>query len=782
VTEDRKKEGKYYIHNITSINTEYFPVFVAFLDAIFRYHHKLPKPAGEEYFLKTPPQTDLDERAAGQSQLPTAQMPAQATQSMSMQSSVAPQSQLAATTRPGGAPVMGNPMMATQMKPGMMNPQMNSQMMGNPMMATQMKMNPQMMGMNSQMMGMNPQMMSMNPQMMSMNPQMMSMMQQNPQMMSMMQNPQMMTMLQQNPQMMQTMLLQQQQMMMNMNPQLRNQLMATQMPGNTPLGQTQMKPPDVMAPAPAQPQSPTTTIPPSFTPPTAGQQQIQQEKRMSTHLTPDEEEEEFVLKNKPKQEKKMEPFHLDVMKITDDDEATTEVVEKAQVCEWTRCPVRLIPLSKQNEEVAESLLASHSGKDIIDFGESFMRDYPEAGYNLDFGYTGQQVPVEQELKQKIILVTNESQKFSFKICKRRHLKYRFNAEPLEGTLGRGQPAIEIQLTLKMGCTTSVQLEVPILFWHGGSKDYDKAVETGLAEGKVFVTYLRGKMQSQLSTRLDIEEVLLYKPAIGNGAFGTVYKGRYRGLDVACKLLKDQDNLTTDMFNDFRSEVRMFELFRHPCIVNFIGAVFFPGSLALVTELCQYGALPSAMKRYGPKVWTPQMKIKAMYDCARAMDFLHQSSIIHRDLKPDNLLCTSLEVHSPAVCKLSDFGTTKGSNSMMAEMKMTKGIGTPLFMAPEMMRGTQGYTTKADVYSFGIMMASVTDDGKEPYEGDPRIQSSWQFTNLVIQGLRPNVQKESEMPAAFINLMKRCWADSPDVRPCFTQIVSELEAMLSTDEE
>jgi len=340
-------------------------------------------------------------------------------------------------------------------------------------------------------------------------------------------------------------------------------------------------------------------------------------------------------------------------------------------------------------------------------------------------------------------------------------------------------AVGIDLTLKMGCTTSVELQIPVLFWHGTLKDYDRVYSGG--DKTAFVGYLRGKIQGQLSTRLDIEEVLLFKPPIGSGAFGTVYKGRYRGLDVACKLLKDQDDLTQEMFDDFRGEVRMFETLRHPCIVNFVGAVFFPGSLALVTELCQYGSLPSAMKKHGPKVWNTQMKIKAMFDCARAMDFLHQSSIIHRDLKPDNLLATSLEVHSPAVCKLSDFGTTKGANSMMRDMKMTKGIGTPLYMAPEMMRGTEGYTTKADVYSFGIMIASVIDDGKEPYEGDSRIQSSWQFTNLVIQGLRPKVQKEAEMPPQFINLMMRCWDNSPAVRPSFDQIVVELESMLSDDE-
>jgi len=177
-----------------------------------------------------------------------------------------------------------------------------------------------------------------------------------------------------------------------------------------------------------------------------------------------------------------------------------------------------------------------------------------------------------------------------------------------------------------------------------------------------------------------------------------------------------------------------------------------------------------------------MKIKAMYDCACAMDFLHQSSIIHRDLKPDNLLVTSL-VRTEIVCKLSDFGTTKGvSGDMMGEMNQTKGIGTPFFMAPEVMRGTGVYTTKADVYSFGILMASVIDDGEEPYKGDTRFKSSWEFTNKVItQGLRPIVKNASCMPPALIQLMYRCWDNNPNIRPAFNEIMELLQPMLPEDD-
>jgi len=803
VTENKKKKGQFYIHNITSIPAHQFASVAAMLDAVFRLHHQLPRPTG--YELVSPPQVDAEEvQATGQGGVvqSTTQSMAASTQS-TLQSTVP-------GVKPGMSSVAAPP-----------NPAIASQ---NPAMTQSAAMMPQ----NSQAMPQNPQMqmMQMIQQMQQMiqNPLLLPQILQNPVMMQqIMQNPMMLqTLMQQltlnpmlrqqlmmqNPMLMQQLMMmsqtQQQQMMMMQNTQLRKQLMTTQVPSsaantnepNQPnlaatvqspmqgFNQTQMQPPSQLQPPTQlqqtqfQHQQPSGVVAPSMP---QHQQQIVQNPEPSKTGSPTkqeraatEDDEFFAKKNEPK---RYAPFKLTALNMSIHDEWSKRL-PSIPTFEWKESPIRLIALGPENEVRAEEVLNTMGGKSVIEFTESMKDPSVVTDYNLTFGYPGAQVPVEQELKQKVILATPEAQKFCFRVIKRKYPKYRFNAEPLEGTIGK-QGGVELLLQLKMLCTTSVELEIPIVFWQGTLKDFDKMMGPERPPDKqVFVSYFRGKIQSQLSTRLDIEEVLLYKPAIGNGAFGTVYKGRYRGLDVACKLLKDQDDLTQEMFDDFRSEVQMFETLRHPCIVNFVGAVFFPGSLALVTELCQYGSLPSAMQKYGPKIWNTQMKIKALFDCARAMDFLHQSSIIHRDLKPDNLLATSLEVHSPAVCKLSDFGTTKGANSMMRDMKMTKGIGTPLYMAPEMMRGTEGYTTKADIYSFGIMMASIIDDGKEPYEGDTRIESSWQFTNQVIGGLRPNVANQANMPPELVALMMRCWDASPAARPSFDQIVVELEAMLA----
>ena len=168
-----------------------------------------------------------------------------------------------------------------------------------------------------------------------------------------------------------------------------------------------------------------------------------------------------------------------------------------------------------------------------------------------------------------------------------------------------------------------------------------------------------------------------------------------------------------------------------------------------------------------------MKIKALYDCARAMDFLHRSSIIHRDLKPDNLLVVSLDFNSPVVCKLSDFGTTKGTNAMVQNMSQTKAQGTGFYTAPEIMDGKVDYTNKVDVYSFGIMIASVVDNCLPPYHNIPEARNQLKFYPLLMKGMRPIVSNIGDMPLKLKTLMEHCWDSDPDKRPSFERILLRL---------
>jgi len=448
----------------------------------------------------------------------------------------------------------------------------------------------------------------------------------------------------------------------------------------------------------------------------------------------------------------------------------SDVLETLERKTWEESPIRM-----RSVEV-KSMEDNMFGFDQDDEDEEEEEKESDV---LVFGTVGSQVPVNTKIKAKIrFTLVGGEEMTSFKIILRKNLKYGLKAVPSEGTLEPGE-SIDIKLSLFMLCTTSLVLNVPVIFCHGEQSEIDKIAEGEEPNDDTFVCFLESKVQSRSSTRLDLEDIERCTDCLGAGSYGIVYAAKYHGQDVAYKELKNQELMLQNKsryFSLFKREVEMLEALHHPCIVTFIGAVFVPNHFALVTELCKFGALDSSISKLGPSVWTPVMKIKALLNCADAMNFLHQSSVMHRDLKPENMLVVSLEQASPVVCKLSDFGTTKGVN-MLATLLVTSGCGTPIYMAPEILENQPKYTNKVDVYSFGIMIASIIDDGKTPYL-DMGINQCLLTSKIAQEGLRPVVHKEAEMPPALIELMHSCWAHDPNLRPTFQQVSEQLQNILN----
>ncbi|ELP92412.1 protein serine/threonine kinase, putative [Entamoeba invadens IP1] len=123
---------------------------------------------------------------------------------------------------------------------------------------------------------------------------------------------------------------------------------------------------------------------------------------------------------------------------------------------------------------------------------------------------------------------------------------------------------------------------------------------------------------------------------------------------------------------------------------------------MVTEFAQYGSLQDSMKHKTTEEVNNPMRIKLMYDAAKKLEYLHNNGILHRDIKPDNFLVFSLESEIDVNAKLTDFGSSRNVNMMMTNMTFTKGIGTPTYMVPEVLK-QEKYKKSADIYSFAITM-------------------------------------------------------------------------------
>jgi len=263
-------------------------------------------------------------------------------------------------------------------------------------------------------------------------------------------------------------------------------------------------------------------------------------------------------------------------------------------------------------------------------------------------------------------------------------------------------------------------------------------------------------------------------AIGQGGFGRVFMGTYRGRQVAIKEMLEQELMNDDDWATFKKEVEILETFHHELIVEFIGAILIPGRLSIVMEYCPYGSLQNAMKKYPNEFDDFRLKMKCLLDASSVMEFLHSCNYVHRDLKTDNFLVVSLDPTLP-VLKLTDFGTTRTLRKTRVELNMTKGVGTRAFMAPEILKGSQTYDFSVDVFSFSVVIYCVLTK-KLPYEDDTSFKNDWDFSNAIIAGKRP-VIPDSCHPE-LRKLADKCWSGNPSRRPSFHEIHSTLEKILA----
>eukprot|EP00051_Salpingoeca_urceolata_P012696 m.157150 g.157150 ORF g.157150 m.157150 type:complete len:998 (-) comp17576_c0_seq1:7-3000(-) len=321
-----------------------------------------------------------------------------------------------------------------------------------------------------------------------------------------------------------------------------------------------------------------------------------------------------------------------------------------------------------------------------------------------------------------------------------------------------------------------------------------------------------------------------------GAFGEVWLGNWDGLDVAVKRLRTSWlELDPDVAKDFEREVdQLGKCGRHMNVVRFFGAGCMDGVPFLVTEFMALGSLSSFLRGSGGGFGggggggvghnaggvghggaghsqnsadhTKQgrssalgwdVKLRLCQDVQAGMHYLHTLGRIHRDLKTANVLLSA-----SMRAKVADFGSMKdvvfgrgggkplpAANGVMTMadpgMTMTVGIGTPMYMAPEVMRG-DAYDAAADVWSFAVVLWEVgacvrPDLAVVAAADDDTLRGPGPFLvkleRALVRGLRLPMQPT--FPPAFSTLIQRCWELVPAARPSFGEI-GELLAQISID--
>ncbi|ELP89093.1 serine/threonine protein kinase HT1, putative [Entamoeba invadens IP1] len=221
---------------------------------------------------------------------------------------------------------------------------------------------------------------------------------------------------------------------------------------------------------------------------------------------------------------------------------------------------------------------------------------------------------------------------------------------------------------------------------------------------------------------------------------------------------------------------MLDKFRCEYIVHFYGAVFIPSNICMVTEFAQFGSLKDLMKHKKSDDIDIKIRVKLTIDGARGILYLHENGILQRDIKPDNILVISLDLNEKVNAKLTDFGSARNVNLLMTNMTFTKGIGTPVYMAPEVLK-QEKYTKSVDIFSFGITLFEVF--GWEDAYKNSKFKFPWKIAEFVVSGKRlkkPKTSTNRVISNEEYNLICECWRQKREERLVIEDVINRLQQL------
>jgi hypothetical protein len=184
--------------------------------------------------------------------------------------------------------------------------------------------------------------------------------------------------------------------------------------------------------------------------------------------------------------------------------------------------------------------------------------------------------------------------------------------------------------------------------------------------------------------------------LGRGAMGVVYKGRDVVLDrdVAIKLIGDEVKSNPQALDMFFQEAKAMAALNHPNLVTVYDQGQDGSETYLVMELIDGQTLESLLQERGGALPVPEA-LHVAEQMAAGLAYAHGRRILHRDIKPANIFLTK-----DGVVKIGDFGLARAVRQ--ARLTQTKVCGTPLYMSPEQIRGTD-VDFRADLYSVGCTL-------------------------------------------------------------------------------
>ncbi|XP_072262964.1 tyrosine-protein kinase Tec [Pyxicephalus adspersus] len=257
--------------------------------------------------------------------------------------------------------------------------------------------------------------------------------------------------------------------------------------------------------------------------------------------------------------------------------------------------------------------------------------------------------------------------------------------------------------------------------------------------------------------------LTFMKELGSGLFGVVRLGKWRAqYKVAIKAIREGAMSE----EDFIEEAKVMMKLTHPKLVQLYGVCTEKRPIYIVTEFMEYGCLLNYLRQRQGQ-FNADILLSMCQDVCDGMKYLELNNFIHRDLAARNCLVNDL-----GVVKVSDFGMTR----YVLDNQYTSSCGAkfPVKWSPPEVFNYSKFSSKSDVWSFGVLMWEVFTEGKMPFES----YSNVEVVEMVTRGER--LYRPRLATNRIYTIMMACWHEKPEGRPRFNDLLLGIGQILEGD--
>jgi len=261
--------------------------------------------------------------------------------------------------------------------------------------------------------------------------------------------------------------------------------------------------------------------------------------------------------------------------------------------------------------------------------------------------------------------------------------------------------------------------------------------------------------NELISKEDPNVIYKNKKKIGEGAAGEVYLANDSRTNnkVAIKIMP----LNNQNMKLLVTEIGIMKTSEHPNIVSYYDSYLVGEHIWVVMEYMGSGCLTEVLEQFDYVQMNESQIALVCSSTLKGLQYIHSLHRIHRDIKSDNLL-----IGNDGSIKLADFGYA--AQLTQEKQKRNTIVGTPYWMAPELIRG-QNYDVKVDIWSLGIMGMEMAE-GEPPYMEFPPLRALFLITTKGI----PDLKEPQKWSSEFKDFIKKTLDKEADSRPDATAML------------